>query len=363
MAYVFMLVSFIPVVFISVCIPYVTRRTESFGVSIPEEVYHSIELKKMRKRYSWQTALFGAAVMILWWAATTMFFSVESPVFLIALFVFMIGSFMIYLVYHGRMKSMKEKEKWHEAVSEVVAVDTGFRNRKITISLGWYAVPLGVALATLIFTMIFYDRMPGRIPMQYDFDGNVTRWVNKSYRTVLSFPILQLFIVALFLFVHSIIAKSKQQIDPANPEQSARQNQTFRQRWSVFNFISGTAVVLMFSFTQLSFFISIPANVQMVVSLVVVGCIIVGVIVLSFTTGQGGSRVRTGQGKRGEVINRDDDRYWKLGQFYFNPNDPAIWVEKRFGIGWTVNFAHPAGWGSLAAIILIAILLPILTSS
>ena len=29
-----------------------------------------------------------------------------------------------------------------------------------------------------------------------------------------------------------------------------------------------------------------------------------------------------------------------MGILYYNPNDPSIWVDKRFGIGWTLNFAH-----------------------
>ena len=39
----------------------------------------------------------------------------------------------------------------------------------------------------------------------------------------------------------------------------------------------------------------------------------------------------------------DDDDYWILGMFYFNPNDTRLNVEKRFGYGGTVNIAHPAG--------------------
>lgn len=44
----------------------------------------------------------------------------------------------------------------------------------------------------------------------------------------------------------------------------------------------------------------------------------------------------------------DDDRYWKAGGVYFNPDDPTILVPKRFGIGWTFNFAHPIAWVILA---------------
>lgn len=39
----------------------------------------------------------------------------------------------------------------------------------------------------------------------------------------------------------------------------------------------------------------------------------------------------------------DDDEYWIAGMFYYNPSDKRLNVEKRVGIGSTVNMAHPAG--------------------
>ncbi|TVY11763.1 DUF5808 domain-containing protein [Paenibacillus cremeus] len=35
---------------------------------------------------------------------------------------------------------------------------------------------------------------------------------------------------------------------------------------------------------------------------------------------------------------------WKWGIFYYNPDNKSIFVPKRLGLGWTVNFAHPASW-------------------
>ena len=49
---------------------------------------------------------------------------------------------------------------------------------------------------------------------------------------------------------------------------------------------------------------------------------------------------------------RSPDRAWKLGLFYFNPGDPALFVEKRFGVGYTVNFARPAAWMFIGAILI-----------
>ena len=44
------------------------------------------------------------------------------------------------------------------------------------------------------------------------------------------------------------------------------------------------------------------------------------------------------------VGDRTPDRYWKLGIFYFNRDDPAVLVEKRFGLGYSLNFARPTAW-------------------
>ena len=55
---------------------------------------------------------------------------------------------------------------------------------------------------------------------------------------------------------------------------------------------------------------------------------------------------------------RDDDRYWYGGFFYSNPDDPALFVEKRYGLGWTLNFGHPQ-----AKLVLIGLLVGILVLS
>ena len=43
-------------------------------------------------------------------------------------------------------------------------------------------------------------------------------------------------------------------------------------------------------------------------------------------------------------MNKDDDRkHWKLGIFYYNPDNPSEFVDKRSGIGGTVNFGSKLG--------------------
>lgn len=116
-------------------------------------------------------------------------------------------------------------------------------------------------------------------------------------------------------------------------------------------------MVTMFSLIQLSYVIPMNNTLLITAFMAVTLFITAGAFVLTLTTGQGVSRIQVVNGKGGKKINRDDDRYWKLGTFYINPDDPALFVEKRFGSGWTNNFARPFSWVLLIAPILIVLLI------
>ena len=103
-------------------------------------------------------------------------------------------------------------------------------------------------------------------------------------------------------------------------------------------------------------------NVSWPVLLLICGVLIAVVLILFWhpqrsrtTTSTSANRGRT------DAVFRDDDRYWSGGFFYTNPDDPAVLVPKRFGLGWTVNFGHPHGKLFLISILLLPPVLLILT--
>jgi len=85
---------------------------------------------------------------------------------------------------------------------------------------------------------------------------------------------------------------------------------------------------------------------------------LVAIVLFVVRLGQGGMRA---PGSSQAVLNeggrpvgdRTLDRYWKGGLLYFNSEDPAVFVEKRFGIGYTLNFARPVSWIVLGAVLLV----------
>lgn len=56
---------------------------------------------------------------------------------------------------------------------------------------------------------------------------------------------------------------------------------------------------------------------------------------------------------------RADEDSWKGGIFYVNRDDPALFVPKRYGIGWTLNFGNGWSW-VVMVLILAAAALPII---
>lgn len=349
------IILFIPIFINLIGMPYWTRRTESFGVSIPSDVYMDEKLKKMRKQYASAMTAFSIVILFIFYFIVGKYSPNDGETMGIVLSItilgFMIISFLIYLVFHKQMKQLKEKEKWNEQRQQKIVLQTNFYQQKLIHSNYWFLIAFALVAVTLFITFTQYGRIPERIPMQYDFFGEVTNWAEKSYRSVLIMPITQIYMIALFMFINWMIGRSKQQLNAQNPDGSIEQNIIFRRRWSVFLIASGILLTVLFSVIQLSFIYSILTTYVTIISLMITAIMIIGAIVLAIITGQGGSRVKNVRTTDDTLINHDDDHYWKLGQFYFNRKDPSLFLEKRFGVGWTINLANPLAWLILIGII------------
>jgi uncharacterized membrane protein len=62
----------------------------------------------------------------------------------------------------------------------------------------------------------------------------------------------------------------------------------------------------------------------------------------------------------GEALGTRTESWRWGGAIYYAPDDPAIWVPKRSGIGSTLNFARPGAWLVLGALLLVPGIIAIL---
>jgi uncharacterized membrane protein len=93
--------------------------------------------------------------------------------------------------------------------------------------------------------------------------------------------------------------------------------------------------------------------------LLILGLLIVAAIFLFLPGRRSQDRERSPADRPPPAVYRDDERYWLGGVIYYNRDDPELFIPKRYGWGWTVNFAHPGGKLFLAFMALL-VLLPVL---
>ena len=79
-----------------------------------------------------------------------------------------------------------------------------------------------------------------------------------------------------------------------------------------------------------------------------------GVAIWMFRVGQGGQRTVAPAARREVHGDATPDDAWKVGGlFYFNPRDPAIWVENRVGPGYGLNMGNPRAWLLMVGMMLV----------
>lgn len=349
--------TFIFLVILLSCIPYLTRKTESFGVSIPKSLHQRTDFKTMRKRYMLLLVTIGGVMLLS--ASISSFYlpeSGQSILFLVFLVTFICISFITYLPFHFRMKQIKIEEKWFQEARTSTFIDTNFHREKRSISTWWYLIPLSLILITIGLTILLYEYMPDKIPMHTDFFGNVT-YEKKTWSTALWMPGTQLFLLLIMFFTNYVLKSAKQQINSENPAESKQRNLAFRRKWSVFLLGMTISLELLLSLIQLRFIF--PGLKQYITPflILITGAILIWAVVLSVRVGQGGDRLKLASEQNQNVLDTDEDRFWKLGMFYFNKNDPAVFIEKRFGVGWTCNWARPLAWVLILVIVAIPVLI------
>ncbi len=233
--------------------------------------------------------------------------------------------------------------------------------RRPTRPVGGWLGQLGpfVILGLAAFCLWWrWDAIPGRFPTHWDWSGRPDGWAIKSWRSVFGSVLVGTLVCLFFSLLFNSFMRGARHIHSSGPD--AEKETRFLSTMMLWVLVLEYCMAAMLGFSPI-----LPPRLMIIF---VSGCLFAGVAitVVAFRSGQGGWRLR-GQArastpaKHAPAGDRTPDECWKWGLFYYNPADPAVWVEKRFGIGWTFNFGHPRAWFILGAILLFAAAVPVLS--
>ncbi|WML37157.1 DUF1648 domain-containing protein [Clostridium sp. OS1-26] len=357
------LITTVPIVIImlimQIITPKLTRRDIYFGVRVPAEEVAREELTSIYKEYIKNNLVISVIYILVFSVLvyTSEKFWVIIPILGICLY--LIISFLIYYRSNKKVKEIKDKSGWYKTKKSATVIDTNFtkdKRKSVLVSPWWFIIPGIIIIVNIIIGINVYDRLPDLIPTHWNALGQVDGWTKKSYKAMLQMPFIQFFMTLVLFFSYKIIGWSKQQINASNPEESRERNIIFRRRWSGYMVIMVILINLLFTYTNLNILqvINTSGKGMMAVIISFTGLVLILSIYMSLTTGQGGSRIKLKRETNtpSDLVDRDDDKYWKLGNsIYVNKDDPSLFVEKRFGIGWTMNY------GRIESIIITIVLL------
>lgn len=360
----FYIMNFMILVFLGVFnifMPKVINKYVLFGVTINADLIDTEVVSDIKRRYTVRmsmTTLFVVTIYFIW----VMMFSESAIIgFIVVLMLELITMSISYVLAHRAVKELKGETVPSE--KRIVSTEIGSATEIKVLPTYSFLLYLAVIIGLVWYSFSIYDSIPNMIAIHFDAYGEVDKYVDKSVMYVLMMPITMALMTLLFVGVNYSMKIAKKVSGVGRGKLTIEQEQKYRFMWSVGLFILGFIIILLFAVIQL-FSIEVFTQTEMImwISVMSIFAILVLVIVLVVTLGQSGSRVKVNKENK-EIVDTDDDEHWKLGVFYVNKEDPSLFVNKRFGIGMTLNFGNKLSLvfiGFILIIILAAALLPVL---
>ena len=328
--------------------PALVRPTLPFGVRIPLARAQEPAITSAVRDY--RRILLGGGVLLVA-ASLALTIALEQPYLLsFGVVVALPLWWLAYYRAHRRLATLKERERWYEGLRQGLAVDTSLRSAPPRFPLTWALPALVVAGATLALGLWRYPALPAILPLHYGADGLPDRYAAKSIWSAFGLVLVQWATIALLLILAAASGRFRADLDIEALERSvARHRRTVGalQRATLF---LAACVALTFLGICAAIWGLIPAGgatFGLVILIPMVGIVGLLLLIARATATQPTTAAPTDGG----YVNRDDDALWRGGILYVDRDDPALFVPKRFGIGWTLNMGHPAAWTLLLLIL------------
>jgi len=333
---------------ISYLMPRLTRPDLYFAVTVPAEFRDTPEGCSILRRYRTEVTIFGILALLVVLVAL----QINEPAYLTvvtlaALFLMGAGFFLAY--YRARARVLPH------AVAPVSLREAALVPRETRLPGGWPVQfpPFALLAGTAIWLHLHWDQIPPTFPIHWGANGQPNNWATRSFAGVYGPLLIGALQCALMAFLaYALLRWSR----PIRVGGAAGEGER-RFRFVVVSTLVAVEYLLAVTFLWKGL---LPLSNQRAgppgfnAMLVLALAFTAAVVVILMRVGQGGMRLSGATAAPSgatPVGDRTSDKYWKLGLFYINRDDPALFVEKRFGIGYTVNFGHPGVWVILAVLV------------
>ena len=219
------------------------------------------------------------------------------------------------------------------------------------------AGPLIILAAAALFLWLNWELIPDQVAWRWAADGTATGFRAKSVTGVYTGLAIGAAVASVMLaMAWTIVARTRHvAIDGA----SAAGERTFKRLSALKLLFSAYAVAALSAAFSVAPMMGETDQLPRFALVLLVASIAVSAafVLMLLWRGQGGQRGIAADAVSGNHGDATPDAAWIGGFVYYNPNDPALLVERRMGIGWTLNMANRWSWlivGAVASAIVIS---------
>jgi uncharacterized membrane protein len=294
-------------------VPSLRITGQYFGVTVPEEFRSSHEGRAVAKRFRWTVAAWMVAAMGL------QALQPEGVLSLISLVVMVCGS--TYAMLQARKAVAPHGVESRVVRTASLAADENPLPGGLLGAVG----PFVLLAAAAVYLQLNWSALPDKFPPSYMARSNSSAWVEKSFTSVFG-PLIYAFGLLLVL---SLTRMGIAEGTPTGDEAARRFRKLTLRSQAVGLWMLGV-VTAYHAIARFSAEPMVSPTVGLVVVVVVALALIWPSIRLGVTSSSSGPDVPAGA--------------WKLGILYYNPDDPAVLVRRRFMLGYTLNFGNKLSW-------------------
>lgn len=328
---------------IMLLLPAMMPPTLPLGVSVPVERQDEPVIRAALRHYRWMVAaswLLAVIIVLLLGLASSILAS------LVGILVFIAGATTAYIVARQGIVRAKHEEQWYQGVPVRLVGSVTVDPVHTPVPAGWFAASLLLIAVAVAIGIGVYDTLPQQLPTHWGINGEPGRFSDKSVWSVFG-PLIIGTIVVVAVFALSFVNRvvPVRAVASASGEDNALRTRANRAALSTLLGRMMFVIALVISWLSIASWLFPQERWAVLLGVIVLFVLLLLVLVAFLVRWR--RNVARGIPKPGSpepaADSPDDDRFWKAGIFYVNRDDPAIVVQRRFGVGWTVNLGNPAG--------------------
>lgn len=343
--------------------PWLEARGQCFAVTVPVSAARDPRLEAERRSYAVKVAVLAVACAAAICAALAADASARAGAIalLVASLALVIIPFALMLRGRSRVRAIKAKAGWR-AERQVRVAAIGEAELPGPVPVAWELLHVPLALLAAGLGCALLPQMPARVAIHFDAAGVANDWIDRGPAAIVM-PVMFIALMGIvFAACHLMAVRSKPGVSADAPAATALGYALFTRAMTLMLLVTGLALNAVFALLPLQFAGILPVGAWIAACLVVAAIAVGWSIWIASVYGQNGSLAAARMmasgaepASAGDTLSADDDRLWRLGIFYADENDAAVLVPKRFGIGWTLNWARPASWGIVLGFIALTV--------